>query len=356
MIIQSRRRRQRLPHLNGIFTAFRKKSRAEDRGLRRTHRLLTSEVGARQCCLSRPGVGATMIFAGLWNSSGSWNSKGPRRSRSLPGRPWRDARRESRRRIRALAAEVDAIANNGGTAQAVAALEQRVNVLVHAVNTSRAAGEVLPRDLEKLLARLVRKLKRARVKRARRPYGFAQAAGNVVVGVSFAFSLFVGLHILDGAGLFDEIVSFLAEQAQSLRSAWSLAEARQMVARANQVPLATPSLPAPHAATGTSAGAGPSATLPEITGALPRTDSTRSVPPVPGRSAAIVEDKLPATIGNPALRAAAMAGDPAAAYEVASRFAEGRGVAQSHEEEARWLERAANARAGAGAIPSRRPL
>jgi localization factor PodJL len=63
---------------------------------------------------------------------------------------------------------------------------------------------------------------------------------------------------------------------------------------------------------------------------------------VPGRSAAIAEDKLPATIGNPALRAAALGGDPAAAYEVASRFAEGRGVAQSHEEEARWLERAAN--------------
>jgi localization factor PodJL len=55
-----------------------------------------------------------------------------------------------------------------------------------------------------------------------------------------------------------------------------------------------------------------------------------------------VEDELPVTFGNPALRAAALAGDPAAAYEVASRFAEGRGVAQSHEEEAFWLERAAD--------------
>ena len=59
------------------------------------------------------------------------------------------------------------------------------------------------------------------------------------------------------------------------------------------------------------------------------------------RSVAITENKLPIAIGNPALRAAAMAGDPAAAYEVASRFAEGSGVPPSNEEEARWLEQAA---------------
>jgi TPR repeat protein len=282
-----------------------------------------------------------MIFSGLWNSNGLWNSKVPRRSRNLPGRPWRDTSKESRRRIRALAAEVDAIANNAGTSQAFAALEQRVNVLVHAVNTSRAAGEVLPRDLEKSLAKLVRKLKRTRMKRARRPYGFAQAAGNATVGVSFAFSLFVGLHILDSAGLFDEIVSFLAEQAQSLQSSWSLAEPSQMVAQANRAALARPSPPMPHAATGIGAGAGPSS-IPEIIGALPPTDSARSAPLEQGRSPVTLEDNLPATVGNPALRAAALAGDPAAAYEVASRFAEGRGVAQSHEEEAFWLERAAN--------------
>jgi TPR repeat protein len=282
-----------------------------------------------------------MIFGGLWNSSGLWNSKVPRRSRNLPGRPWRNPSRESRRLIRSLAAEVDAIAKNAGTGETVAALEQRVNVLVRAVNTSRAAGEVLPRDLEKLLAKLVRKLRRARVKRARRPSGFAQAAANVVVGVSFAFSLFVGLHILDNAGLFDEIVSLLAKQAQSLQTSWSLAEPGQMIAQANQALLATPSLPTPHATTRLGAVAEPSAVMPEITGVLPPADRTRSRPLGQGRSAVTLEDKLPATIGNPALRAAVLAGDSAAAYEVASRFAEGRGVAQSHEEEARWLERAA---------------
>jgi localization factor PodJL len=49
-------------------------------------------------------------------------------------------------------------------------------------------------------------------------------------------------------------------------------------------------------------------------------------------------EKLP-----PALRNAANAGDPAAAYEIAMRHLEGRGISQSVEEAARWLERGAKA-------------
>ena len=52
-------------------------------------------------------------------------------------------------------------------------------------------------------------------------------------------------------------------------------------------------------------------------------------------------DGLPAAIGGPRLRNAALAGDPAAAYEVAMRFVEGRGVPANLEEAARWYERAA---------------
>ena len=52
-------------------------------------------------------------------------------------------------------------------------------------------------------------------------------------------------------------------------------------------------------------------------------------------------DKLPLTIGGPALRLAALAGDPSAAYEVAVRFAEGRLVPANNEEAARWFEIAA---------------
>lgn len=52
-------------------------------------------------------------------------------------------------------------------------------------------------------------------------------------------------------------------------------------------------------------------------------------------------DKLPAAIGGPNLRLAAIAGDPLAAYEVGVRFAEGKGVPASNEEAAHWFEIAA---------------
>jgi localization factor PodJL len=52
-------------------------------------------------------------------------------------------------------------------------------------------------------------------------------------------------------------------------------------------------------------------------------------------------DKLPIAIGGPALRSAAGAGNAAAAYEVAVRFAEGRGVPINVEEAARWFDKAA---------------
>ena len=66
----------------------------------------------------------------------------------------------------------------------------------------------------------------------------------------------------------------------------------------------------------------------DVTGALPR-------PATP------LGDKLPASIGGPALRAAALSGDAAAAYEVGTRFADGHGVPRSNESAALWLERAA---------------
>lgn len=85
----------------------------------------------------------------------------------------------------------------------------------------------------------------------------------------------------------------------------------------------------------------PSWVSPEVTGALPQPQAAPNIAPAPGHAAAIIEGKLPATIGGPALRKAALAGDPAAEYEVADRFAEGRGVLQSNAEAAYWLQRAA---------------
>jgi localization factor PodJL len=77
----------------------------------------------------------------------------------------------------------------------------------------------------------------------------------------------------------------------------------------------------------------------DITGSLPRPAAVQST--ATGPANAPFGDKLPATIGGPALRAAALSGDASAAYEVAMRFAEGHGVAPSNQEAAVWLERAA---------------
>lgn len=118
---------------------------------------------------------------------------------------------------------------------------------------------------------------------------------------------------------------------------------QSMVHTGDQTTTATMTPPvstAPHAA------AMPSWAVPDITGALPSAiagalpspAATPSIVPTAAEAAAIVDDKLPVTIGNLALRKAAMAGDPAAAYEVASRFAEGRGVLQNDEEAAHWLQ------------------
>jgi localization factor PodJL len=52
-------------------------------------------------------------------------------------------------------------------------------------------------------------------------------------------------------------------------------------------------------------------------------------------------DALPAGIGSNRLRSAAAGGDPAAQYEIALRFAEGRGIPQNLPAAAQWFERAA---------------
>ena len=98
----------------------------------------------------------------------------------------------------------------------------------------------------------------------------------------------------------------------------------------------------PHAP----AVAAPSAAVPngDVTGAIPTTPrktrlGTVQVPP---------SERLPDDIGGPVLRAAALKGDPTAAYEVGIRFAEGKGVAANYDEAAKWYDRAAQA----GVVPA----
>jgi localization factor PodJL len=74
-------------------------------------------------------------------------------------------------------------------------------------------------------------------------------------------------------------------------------------------------------------------------------DVTGSIPPRASRSKPVGpygDIELPIAIGGARLREAAIGGDAVAAYEVAQRFAEGRGIAANPEEAARWFERSAS--------------
>ncbi|MGY3618938.1 hypothetical protein [Bradyrhizobium sp. USDA 10063] len=85
----------------------------------------------------------------------------------------------------------------------------------------------------------------------------------------------------------------------------------------------------------------------DITGTIP-------APPVAPRGGRLTmvqvppSERLPDGIGGPVLRASALRGDPAAAYEVGVRFAEGKGVPTNYDEAAKWYERAAQA----GVVPA----
>jgi localization factor PodJL len=80
----------------------------------------------------------------------------------------------------------------------------------------------------------------------------------------------------------------------------------------------------------------------DTTGSISRSAGNARPPRPPAPPQQPAQTGLPISIGGVQLRNAAMAGDAAAAYEVAARFAEGRGVPVSLEDAARWYERAAN--------------
>jgi localization factor PodJL len=83
----------------------------------------------------------------------------------------------------------------------------------------------------------------------------------------------------------------------------------------------------------------------DVTSTIPAAPSAGSKPglvPIPAT------EKLPDAIGGPVLRAAALKGDAAAAYEIGQRYSEGKGVAVNLDEAAKWYERAAQA----GVIPA----
>jgi localization factor PodJL len=94
--------------------------------------------------------------------------------------------------------------------------------------------------------------------------------------------------------------------------------------------VASPAAPAPLAAL--------------IAPVLPAPILGPTAPPPQAATAPVAKaDQLPAGIGGKVLVAAAASGEPNAAYEIATRFAEGRGVPRNFQEAAAWYERAARA-------------
>lgn len=112
-----------------------------------------------------------------------------------------------------------------------------------------------------------------------------------------------------------------------------------------QAPTAAPgSLPAPDDITG-SIGAPRSVTPQMIPApAIPAPEASPEAPvaPPPGPSSLSAPTDLPSAIGSQGLRSAALAGDPAAAYEIGHRFLDGINIPASAARAAEWFEFAAS--------------
>lgn len=100
-------------------------------------------------------------------------------------------------------------------------------------------------------------------------------------------------------------------------------------------PLPTPRLAPP------ALGSAPARPSSDVTGSVARAPAESKRQAEPAQQPAI-SDQLPAGIAGPQLRNAANAGDAGAAYEIALRYVEARGVPANLEEAARWFERAAS--------------
>lgn len=142
---------------------------------------------------------------------------------------------------------------------------------------------------------------------------------------------------------------FLAQmREQQLRAA---APAATNTAKLPPAAKPTPpgTVPAPEDITGSVGKSAPRAQPPAQAPAEPPAAAPEAAPPAPiGPSSMSLPTELPGGIASQALRAAALAGDPAAAFEIARRFTDGEGVPPSPARAAEWLAYAAKN----GSIPA----
>lgn len=111
-------------------------------------------------------------------------------------------------------------------------------------------------------------------------------------------------------------------------------------------PAASVMSPIPDSGAAASAPAETKSTAPDVTGSIPGPQSNAAAAKVATAYAPVsltpVSEPLPDAIGGQVLRAAALKGDPAAAYEVGVRYAEGKGVPVNYDEASKWYDRAAD--------------
>jgi localization factor PodJL len=175
----------------------------------------------------------------------------------------------------------------------------------------------------------------AKLAKFKRPLFMSVAASIAIVGVALVTSPLLGPAGSPSAQRQAEIVPAVREPARA-----KPATAPTAVATTQMAPIVAPN-GKPLASPWDVALAPPAG---DVTGSLPKPEdrAPAAVPPSAPAAAPGASDNLPVALGGPELRAAALAGNPAAEYEIAVRYAEGRGVPQNVTEAARWFERSAN--------------
>jgi localization factor PodJL len=284
------------------------------------------------------------------------------------------------RRIRAMASAIDRIAASEATAGGVPAASAETDPSVRAnfvAAARRAAQAVTSEQVGQPSARPAASASDKK-ETAKPPSAFMSKMGSrfksLLVGISVVVIVLGALRLA--------IDFFSGSDSPPQKPPVSQIDSVPLEPEKSAPPIVPPALPASplpqkpaapnsgkgaglgdltHAAFGSTAASGvlddtprpaaPAAT--DTTGSVPReaapkaTEIQAATPPTTPQMPALgpapdpSKDPLPAAIGGKALVTAATAGDPAASYEVASRFAEGKGVPQDLAMAAAWFDRAA---------------
>ena len=195
----------------------------------------------------------------------------------------------------------------------------------------------------------------AEAKLAAGPATKASKTRAVVVGVSVAVIVFGGFRLVmnhvtggdDTAAEHSTTVEPAPADKPATDTPTTTAPAAMPPAERQSLTVPAPAAPAPNPAPDAPTSAKSSDLAPppangtlsasaDVTGSL--TAPAEANAPVATPDGA---DKVPSGMASPGLRAAALRGEPAAAFEVAVRFAEGKGTPVNFVEAAKWYERAA---------------